>query len=202
MSDTGKPVRGRPKAFQEAVALAAARDLFARQGYATTSLDALTGAMGINRSSFYASFESKHAVLLRALEDYCVRQYADFEAAVDGADDPRAGAWAMVTAIANAQGGRHGCFAVNCVGELAPSDPAVDALLKRHMNASEALLADTLARAGVSEPARRARAALALALGTITLRKAGLPRAQIDATVSDGLDALFRTDAVSDQEEE
>lgn len=190
--EANAPHRGRPKGFEETAALAAARDLFARRGYAGCSLEALTEAMGIHRSSFYASFGSKHEILLRALEDYCARQRARFRTIIDDASDPLSGARAMVAAIADADGGRHGCFAVNCVGELALSDPAVDRLLEEHMSACEALLIDTLTRAGLPDASGAGRAALALALGAITLRKAGIPPRQIDATVGQGADALFR----------
>ncbi|MBP5855556.1 helix-turn-helix transcriptional regulator [Marivibrio halodurans] len=169
----------------------AARNLFARHGYSRTSLDALTDAMGINRSSFYASFGSKRDVLLRALESYCRAQYADFRTAIEGAPTPMAGARAMIAMVVNAHGGRHGCFAVNCIGELAPSDPEVDHILRAHMADSETLLADALSRAGASDPRGRAKAALALALGAIALRKAGSAPESIERIVQDGLDALF-----------
>lgn len=183
--------RGRPRSFDESAALMAARDVFARHGYSRTSLGALTDAMGINRSSFYASFGSKHDVLLRSLENYCSAQYADFRAAIEGAPDPMSGARTMVAMVANAHGGRHGCFAVNCIGELAPSDPEVDRILRAHMANCETVLADSLTRAGTSDPLGCAKAALTLALGAIALRKAGSAPESIERTVEDGLDALF-----------
>jgi AcrR family transcriptional regulator len=62
----GKP-RGRPRAYDPATALAAARDAFWRQGYSATSLDDLSAATGMNRPSLYAAFGDKRALYLTAL---------------------------------------------------------------------------------------------------------------------------------------
>ena len=48
--------------------LAAARRLFATQGLKKTSLDDLTGAVGIAKSTFYLFFESKELLYLELLE--------------------------------------------------------------------------------------------------------------------------------------
>lgn len=48
-------------------------EVFWKKGYQNTSLDALLGAMGIQRGSFYNTFGSKKEVYLRALA-----RYADF----------------------------------------------------------------------------------------------------------------------------
>lgn len=62
--------RGRPKAFDEQEALTAAMHYFWEHGYDNTSLDNLLLAMGIKKSSFYATFKSKEAVFSRTLELY------------------------------------------------------------------------------------------------------------------------------------
>ena len=62
--------RGRPKAFDEQEALTAAMHYFWEHGYDNTSLDNLLLAMGIKKSSFYATFKSKEEVFSRTLELY------------------------------------------------------------------------------------------------------------------------------------
>jgi TetR/AcrR family transcriptional regulator, transcriptional repressor for nem operon len=61
---------GRPKNFDQQVALQAARDLFWRRGFTATSLDDLLGAMSLSKSSFYAEFKSKEALFRACLKDY------------------------------------------------------------------------------------------------------------------------------------
>ena len=62
--------RGRPKAFDEQEALTAAMHYFWEHGYDNTSLDNLLLAMGIKKSSFYATFKSKEEVFSRCLALY------------------------------------------------------------------------------------------------------------------------------------
>jgi AcrR family transcriptional regulator len=61
---------GRPRAFSEESALAAAMRVFWEKGYEGASLSDLTEAMGINRPSLYATFGDKQALFLRAMEQY------------------------------------------------------------------------------------------------------------------------------------
>ncbi|MFM1779653.1 MAG: hypothetical protein RIS51_798 [Actinomycetota bacterium] len=49
----------RPRAFDEAVVLSRARELFASQGYNGTSIDDLVKATGLLRGSLYKAFGSK-----------------------------------------------------------------------------------------------------------------------------------------------
>lgn len=62
--------RGRPRAYDSDQALADARDVFWRSGYAGTSLDQLSTATGMNRPSLYGAFGDKHALYLNTLERY------------------------------------------------------------------------------------------------------------------------------------
>lgn len=61
---------GRPRAFCEQQALDAAMRVFWQKGYEGASLDDLTQAMKINRSSLYSTFGDKEALFRRALNHY------------------------------------------------------------------------------------------------------------------------------------
>lgn len=62
--------RGRPRAFDRDAALATAMRLFWQKGYEATSISDLTEAMGIGSPSLYASFGSKEALYMEALQYY------------------------------------------------------------------------------------------------------------------------------------
>ena len=62
--------RGRPRSFDEDVALERAMQLFWRQGYEGTSIAHLTEAMGISPPSLYAAFGDKETLFLKAIERY------------------------------------------------------------------------------------------------------------------------------------
>ncbi|MFZ5670955.1 MAG: TetR/AcrR family transcriptional regulator [Pseudomonadota bacterium] len=59
--------RGRPRRYDPAAALAAARDAFWDAGFPATSLDDLARATGMNRPSLYAAFGDKRAMYLTIL---------------------------------------------------------------------------------------------------------------------------------------
>ena len=61
---------GRPRAFDEDVALEAAMRVFWEKSYEGATMADLTKAMGINRSSTYATFGDKEALFLRAVDRY------------------------------------------------------------------------------------------------------------------------------------
>jgi AcrR family transcriptional regulator len=68
MAQNGK--MGRPLGFAENEALEAAMRVFWEKGYEGSTLADLTGAMGINRSSMYATFGDKEALFRRAFARY------------------------------------------------------------------------------------------------------------------------------------
>jgi AcrR family transcriptional regulator len=61
---------GRPRAFDEDVALEAAMQVFWEKSYEGATIADLTEAMGINRSSMYAAFGDKESIFHRVMERY------------------------------------------------------------------------------------------------------------------------------------
>lgn len=62
--------RGRPRAFDLDDVLDKAVQVFWQHGFEGSSLDDLTGAMGLNRPSLYAAFGDKEALFLQCLARY------------------------------------------------------------------------------------------------------------------------------------
>lgn len=178
------PCPGRPRGFDEASVLDAALQLFRRQGYEATSLDALTQAMGIGRSSLYACFGSKRGVLLAALRAYSSAALDTLSARISPEMAPEQAVRELLDALADPCGGPHGCLLVNCITELAPHDAEVAALGQRHLDAIEGAFARVLAPENPKAARDRGRALAALALGTLTLRKSGMEPARISAALA------------------
>ena len=183
---------GRPRSYDEGEVLRAALELFRRQGFEATSLDDLTQAMGISRSSLYAAFGSKQDVLLAALRRYSATALETLKSIGDAPHAHRAEAVAaMLRALADPSGGKHGCLLVNCITELAPQNEEVAALGRRHLERIEAVIAEALDENGPESLRGRARALAALAIGTLTLRKSGLDEAYITSALDEGLARLL-----------
>jgi AcrR family transcriptional regulator len=75
------------KQFDIATALEAAMIQFWRAGYADTSVDDLSRATGLNRSSIYASLGDKDTLFTRCLERYTARYGGKYDAALSCAAD-------------------------------------------------------------------------------------------------------------------
>lgn len=69
MEQNAKP-RGRPRGFDLGEAIQAAQRVFWEHGLAATSLDQLSGAIGLYKPSIYAAFGDKHALYIHALDAY------------------------------------------------------------------------------------------------------------------------------------
>ena len=179
------PMMGRPREFVPAAALRDALEVFWEKGYQATSLDDLTAAMHLSRSSFYACFGSKHAVMMAAVSLYADELFARLEVMASSMPANEA-VHAVLAEIAGVDAGRRGCFFVNSVTELAPHDAALAAFGQHHVARTGALVVGLLERAGLTRELAQTRTAalLALVLGTITLRKAGLPAPDLLAILS------------------
>ncbi|MFE3763526.1 TetR/AcrR family transcriptional regulator [Streptomyces sp. NPDC059104] len=75
------------KQFDVGTALDAAMVQFWRAGYADTSLDDLSRATGLNRSSIYSSFGDKDSLYLRCLDRYAARYGSRYDQALSCASE-------------------------------------------------------------------------------------------------------------------
>lgn len=179
---------GRPRSFDEAAALDAAMQVFWQKGFEATSLDDLTKAMGLSRSSFYAAFGSKQTLFLRAVDHYSRRGLRSLKDVAETADGDIVDA--MLQALANPEGGSRGCLLINCITELAPHDDQVADIGRRHLEAIEDMFAAALNPENPESARDRASAFSSLAIGTLALRKAGIPAERIERTLQQARSVL------------
>ena len=117
--------------------------LFWARGYTATSLPDLLAAMGIARSSFYASFGNKRQLFMECLELFGDRTYAIVEKDARKLSPtalPRAFFEATLLETSQRRS-RQGCMLVNTVLELADVDEALSQLAARKLSAIESAFA-------------------------------------------------------------
>jgi AcrR family transcriptional regulator len=177
----------RPREFDEATVLAAARDVFWSTGYAGTSMDDLTTATGLANSSLYGAFGSKRELFFQVFDEYCLRAAANVEAALAGPDEgamDRIAAYLRRSATQTAKDtSRRGCLMAKGAAELSEHDPAVAKRSRETIEVMEMQLARALAQAQRAGDATDrasakalARTVLAALRGIEALGKAGASR--------------------------
>lgn len=140
----------RPREFDSEVALERAMHAFWAKGYKATSLDDLCSATGLSRSSLYAAFGGKRALLHRSLARYEEQGIARIRAALAKPLPVREAIAVFVGELIDrivAGPGRRGCFIGNCAAELAGQDRATAVRVKQSLARIEAVFRDALARA-------------------------------------------------------
>jgi TetR/AcrR family transcriptional repressor of nem operon len=140
----------RPRGFDADVALERAMQAFWAKGYKATSLDDLCGATGLSRSSLYAAYGGKRALLHRSLARYEEQTVARIRSALSGALPVRAAVAGFVSGLIDrivAGPGRAGCFIGNCAAELAGQDRATVLRVRQSLARVEAEFHEALLRA-------------------------------------------------------
>lgn len=143
----------RTKAFDPDDALERAMETFWAHGFEATSTHDLERALGINRSSMYATFGSKGDLYARALERYTSGMHGPGPVrpgALDGVGPLRerieALLWRVVAMDLDGNRSR-GCFACNAAVELGPDDARVRRLVSQSFRAARSVFRDALAEA-------------------------------------------------------
>lgn len=142
----------RPREFEADVALERAMQAFWTKGYKATSLDDLCSATGLSRSSLYAAFGGKRALLHRSLARYEEEAVTRITAALAKPLPIHAAIAGFVGELIErivAGPGRAGCFIGNCAAELAGQDRATAARVRQSLARIEGLFSDALARAQI-----------------------------------------------------
>jgi TetR/AcrR family transcriptional repressor of nem operon len=170
----------RPRKFEEADVLDAARQRFTETGFHGTSVDELSRATGLSKGSLYGAFGDKHALFQRVFDDYCVGASASIAALIDGPEEEaldRLREWLLSTLSID----RYGCLLAKGTAELASENEEVAA--RSHATHDSLLdschqLVEQAQRAGLVEPTADAEALggviLATHRGLEALAKAGV----------------------------
>ena len=133
--------RGRPRTFDENVALEKATQVFWSKGYDGVTIDDLVAGMGVGRPSLYAVFGDKRAIFLRVLKAYAERKGAAAAKALlspQGLRDSIAGFLRYTVESATEKGSARGCLVV-CVAPLV-NDPEVQRFLQSTVAGGAALV--------------------------------------------------------------
>jgi AcrR family transcriptional regulator len=140
--------RGRPRTFDSAVALESAAELFWAKGFADTSLDDLSAAMGMGRPSIYNAFGDKESLFLRALERFRdtvgatpLRAFAEADSIREALD----ALFRQTVEYTTADASHLGCL----LGNIAPATAAPDVrrFLKANLAMTEERIAERLSAA-------------------------------------------------------
>jgi len=141
---------GRPRQFDEATVVAAARAAFWCGGVEATSVSELSQATGLSPSSLYQAFGSKSALADITLQTYLDAGYEQIKALLDSAPSGLAAlrAWLDLSAgLATADDPAPGCYAVVCATELAAKSADVRERLRRHDRRLHTLIASAVRQA-------------------------------------------------------
>lgn len=130
---------GRPKDFDEGVALDRAVDIFWRQGYEATSLEQLLAVMKMGKGSMYHNFGNKREVFKLALDRFIHNFSTWFTSEISEAKDPIEFIRNFFLSIPKQGTTDHvkGCFLGNTVAELATVDPGLEKLAVEHLGKIE-----------------------------------------------------------------
>jgi AcrR family transcriptional regulator len=194
----------RPREFDEAAVLRAARGAFRERGYAGTSLQDLMDATGLGKGSLYAAFGDKRGLYLRVLGDYAGQSVTDVGAALEAGAGPALPALrSYLLAMAHGSVGGPSCLLASSTAELADADADVGACVGQTFAALQASFAAAIRRAqdeGDLDPSADAEALggmlLAVARGMEALGHGGASEASLVRTAEAALAGLPRPDAV------
>ncbi|GAA5043531.1 TetR/AcrR family transcriptional regulator [Streptomyces similanensis] len=184
------------KQFDMDTVLDAAMIQFWRAGYADTSLDDLSRATGLNRSSIYSSLGDKDTLFLRCLDLYATRYGEKYDAALAcAASDPVAAVRAFfdvtLKRIADPDT-PDGCLVAQSAMAIPVLSPSAAAHAKKALGAQRLRLRAALTAGRLTDQDAEAFAVHAAAVNQslAVMSRAGASPAQLLAVVGVTVDAL------------
>jgi AcrR family transcriptional regulator len=193
--------RGRPRAFEPEVALGKAMDTFRDGGFAATSLDHLSEAMGINRPSLYGTFGDKRDLFLKAYERYRAEMAATFAPAFDPALTLRQMLEKIYTIALDVylagENGPRGCFTVMTATSEAMADPEIRPLVQKALGSTQRTLArrfQAAVESGELPPTANVQVLSQIASSTVEAlairSRARMPRTELEAIAKGTVDLI------------
>jgi AcrR family transcriptional regulator len=195
--------RGRPRSFDSAVALDSAAELFWSKGFADTTLDDLSAAMGMGRPSIYNAFGDKEALFVHALERFRDTTGSSPLRAMDTEDsvgDALDAFFRQVVEYTTADGSHLGCL----LGSVAPVTdiPEVRQFLNESLAETEVHIAERLSAAVRSgqlpsgySAKQGARRAINAMLSLAARARLGTPREELLSDAGDATLVVLGTEA-------
>ncbi|SEP36091.1 TetR/AcrR family transcriptional regulator [Amycolatopsis saalfeldensis] len=184
------------KQFDVDAALEAAMIQFWRAGYAETSVDDLSRATALNRSSLYSSFGDKDSLFLSCLERYVTRYGEKYDAALSGAADQPVAAVRAFFEVALSRiadpGLPDGCLAVQSVLATPSLSPRAAQYAQEALGLQRTRLRAALKAGGVPDETTFAVHIAAVNQSLAVMSRAGVGAKQLRAIVEVSLDALAR----------
>lgn len=194
--------RGRPRAYDPQTALQQALGVFWSTGYAGASLDSIATAAGMNRPSLYAAFGDKHALYIKALEQYWEEAAAAMHAALTDTELSLHQALlqfyeGQLSIYFSGDGQPRGCFAIGTATTEAVEDAEIREVLSDRLSRLDADL-ETRLRVAIEQgelPESADPAALAVLasslLHSISIRaRAGKSRAELTLLAGNAINVL------------
>jgi TetR/AcrR family transcriptional repressor of nem operon len=138
----------RSKEFDEKRALAAAMEVFWRQGYENTSLEALMREMGIAKQSLYDTFGDKRALYLKAMAFYRERTNSSLRETLTSAPNVKEGFARVLLGLVAESREQHlrGCLLLSANLERAVDDEEIARFLEDNQAEVESIFAEALRR--------------------------------------------------------
>lgn len=193
--------RGRPRAYEPDVALGKALDLFRRQGFASTSLDDLSEATGMNRPSLYGAFGDKRELYIKSYQRYREEARAAMVEIFRQEMPVRQRLERIYASALNiylsGETGPRGCFTVVTAASEAVADPEIRAMVLDGLSELDKAFASCFRKAKEkgelpesADPSVLAQVASAT-VHTIAIRsRARVPRKELEAIVKGAIDVM------------
>jgi len=191
----------RPREFDEADVVQAARDQFWMHGFNGTSLDDLTAVTGLGRGSLYGAFTDKHTLFLRAIDDYATsvtdQVFADLRDPEKNGRDRVVEHIRSVTKLLTADTTGRGCLMAKSAAEMGATDKEVVRRVRKWLDGYQRDMAEAIQAAQREgdidpyvDPNELALLILALLRGAEALRKGGMPPRAIVAVTNQAIALL------------